>query len=121
MTVSQAEIVQVRTAGDVGAGMPDLARRRVEAALRHVGEPVLFARVMLKMAADPAVEAPSAAWATVSINGRLVRARADAAAMPEAISQLSARLRIRLARAWPDDREQARRTGLTRHRVRRQA
>lgn len=109
MAVRQVRLVQVRTAGDIGAGIPELARRRVGAALQHVAEPVLFARVLLKMAADPAVGKPASASATVSINGRLVRAHADATAMPEAISELAARLRIRLARAWPDEREQARR------------
>lgn len=118
MTIDQAEIVQVRTAGAVDAGMTKLARRRVGAALRHVREPVLFTSVMLKLAADPAVTEPATAWATVSINGRPVRAEADAPTMPQAISLLAARLRIRLARAWPDEREQARRAHLTGHPLR---
>jgi hypothetical protein len=84
--------------------MPELARRRVTGVLRHVGEPVLFARVMLTMAADPAVERPATAWAMVSVNGRLVRASGTGPTMHDAIGQLAARLRIRLDRAWPDER-----------------
>lgn len=114
MALSETGMVQVRTAGGVEARMPDLARRRVAAVLRHVGEPVLFARVMLTMAADPAVERPATAWAMISVNGRVVRASGTGPAMPDAIGQLTSRLRIRLDRAWPDEREQLRRAATTR-------
>jgi hypothetical protein len=110
MALSDTGIVQVRTAGAVPAGMPELARRRVAGVLRHVGEPVLFTRVMLTMAADPAVEQPATAWAMVSVNGRLVRASGTGPAMPDAIGQLASRLRIRLERAWPDGRGHLRRS-----------
>lgn len=109
MAQSDTGLVQVRTAGAVPAKIPELARRRVTGVLRHVGEPVLFARVMLAMAADPAVEQPATAWAMVSVNGRLVRASGTGPTMYEAIGQLASRLRIRLDRAWPDDRAQLRR------------
>jgi hypothetical protein len=114
MTLSDSGIVQVRTAGGVPARMPELARRRVAGLLRHVGEPVLFARVMLTMAADPAVEEPATAWAMVSVNGRLVRASGTGPAMPDAIGQLASRLRIRLDRAWPDERAHIRRSAAAR-------
>jgi hypothetical protein len=104
MALSGTGIVQVRTAGAVPARMPELARRRMSRVLRHISEPVLFARVMLRMAADPAVERPAAAWAMVSVNGRLVQASATGRTMPDAIGQLTSRLRIRLDRAWPDQR-----------------
>jgi hypothetical protein len=77
--------------------------------LRHVGEPVLFTRVMLTMAADPAVERPATVWAMVSVNGRLVRASGTGPTMLDALGQLTTRLRIRLERAWPDERGQIRR------------
>jgi hypothetical protein len=73
MAANETSMVQVRSSGGVPAGMPELARRKVEAVLRHVGEPVLFARVMLSTAADPAVERPAIAWAIVSVNGRVIR------------------------------------------------
>src|SRR5215469_16285721 len=114
MALSNTELVQVRTAGAVPARMPELARRRMTGVLRHVGEPVLFARVMLSMAADPAVERPATAWAMVSLNGRLVRASGTGPTMHDAIGQLAARLRIRLDRAWPDERGQLRSARATR-------
>jgi hypothetical protein len=109
MALSGTGQVQVRTAGAVPPRMPELARRRVNGVMRHVGEPVLFSRIMLTMAADPAVERPATAWAMVSVNGRLVRASGTGPTMPDAIGQLISRLRIRLERAWPDERGQIRR------------
>lgn len=114
MAFSDTGLVQVRTAGAVPARMAELARRRVSGVLRHVGEPVLFARVMLTMAADPAVERPATAWAMVSVNGRLVRASGTGPTMPSAIGQLTTRLRIRLDRAWPDEHGQSRRSSAAR-------
>ena len=114
MALSDTGLIQVRTAGMVPARMPDLARRRVSGVLRHVGEPVLFTRVMLTMAADPAVERPATAWAMVSVNGRLVRASGTGPTMPDAIGQLTARLRVRLERAWPDEHGHLRRAVATR-------
>jgi hypothetical protein len=106
MAVNETGIVQVRISGVVPPGMAELAKSKVEATLRHVGEPVLSARVVLSRAADPAIEQPAIAWAVISVNGRVVRASGVGSTMGEAIAQLSARLRIRLERAWPDEREQ---------------
>ena len=110
MAVNETGVVQVRISGVVPAGMAELAKSKVEAVLRHVGEPVLSARVMLSRAADLAVERPAIAWAVISVNGRVVRASGVGSTMHEAIGQLVARLRIRLERAWPDEREQGRRS-----------
>jgi hypothetical protein len=98
MAVNETGVVQVRTSGAVAAGMAQLAQDKVEAVLRHVGGPVLCARVMLGRAPDPAVERPAFASAVVSINGRLVRASGVGVTMGEAIAELVARLRIRLER-----------------------
>lgn len=110
MAVNETSLVQVRTSGLVSAGMAELAKSKVEGVLRHVGEPVLSARVTLSRAADPAVERPAIAWAIISVNGRVVRASGVGSTMREAIAQLVARLRIRLERAWLDEREQERRS-----------
>ena len=53
-----------------------LAVHQVSSLLRVASEPVLFARVKLTMAADPAVGRPAIAQASVDLNGRLVRAQA---------------------------------------------
>jgi hypothetical protein len=114
MAINENCVVQVRISGVVPAGMAELAKSKVEAVLRHVGEPVLSARVMLGRAADPAVGRPAVAWAIISVNGRVVRASGVGSTMGDAIAQLAARLRIRLERAWPDEREQERRHGAKR-------
>ncbi len=110
MAVNETGMVKVRTSGMVPPGMAELAKSKVEAILRHVGEPVLSAQVMLSGATDPAVERPAIAWAIISVNGRVVRASGVGSTMREAIAQLLPRLRIRLERAWPDEREQGRRS-----------
>jgi ribosome-associated translation inhibitor RaiA len=102
MTVSEAGFVHIRTAGAVPAGSQELVQRKVAALLQHVGEPVLFASVMLTMAPDPAVAQPASAWAAVSVNGRLVRAHATGVTMSAAVAELTDRLRVRLDRAWPE-------------------
>ncbi len=121
MAVSEPGFVQVHTTGAVPAGSSELAERRVAALLRHVGEPVLFARVVLAVAPDPAVAQPAAASATVSLNGRLVRARAMGVTMAAAVSQLTDRLRVRLSRAWPQERPHAHRAQQNRRRIRHRA
>lgn len=118
MAVNETGAVQVRISGVVPAGTAELAKSKVEAVLRHVGEPVLSARVMLRRAADPAVERPATAWAVISVNGRVIRASGVGSTMRGAIAQLVARLRIRLERAWPDERDQGRRS-VTNRRLRR--
>jgi ribosome-associated translation inhibitor RaiA len=96
-----AQTLQVRTEarGAVPPGSMDLAVEKVRAALRHAGEPVLSARVRLTISADPAVERPAIAQVNLDLNGRLIRAQADAESMREAIDRLVGRLKIRLDRA----------------------
>jgi Sigma 54 modulation/S30EA ribosomal protein C terminus len=101
MSVTQTTPVQVQVFGSVPAGTAEFARAAVESQLRHVGEPVLFAHVLLAMAADPAVERPAIARVMVSVNGRLVRAQTADASMRDAVQHLRDRLRGRLGTAWP--------------------
>ena len=60
---------------------------------------MLFARVKLTMAANPAVERPAVAQASLDLNGRLIRAQATGADMREAVNLMSDRLRMRVQRA----------------------
>ncbi len=99
MTSTHPTPVVVHTTGAVPEGLPKLANVKISSVLRRVREPVLSARVTLTMAADPAVERPALAQATVSVNGRPVRAQADARTMREAVDHLVQRLRVRLDRA----------------------
>ncbi len=104
MSVTQTAPVQVQIIGIVPEGMAELAETTIAALLRHVGEPVLFAQVMLTMAADPAVKRPAIARAMVSVNGRLVRAQTADATMRDAVHHLKDRLRAGLEAAWPPPR-----------------
>jgi len=68
--------VQAETRGAVPEGALSFAVHRVSSLLRMASEPVLFARVKLTMAADPAVERPAVAQLNIDLNGRLIRAQA---------------------------------------------
>ncbi|MEU5990020.1 sigma 54 modulation/S30EA ribosomal C-terminal domain-containing protein [Spirillospora sp. NPDC047418] len=94
----QAPDVVFDVRGDVPDRFADAAREKVAAAFRQAPEPVLFARVKLATAPDPAVERPAMAQATVDVNGRPVRVHAAAATMQEAIDLLPDLLRARFER-----------------------
>jgi len=105
--------VQIETQGAVPEGMPELAIAKVHSLLRLATEPVLFARVTLMMAADPAVKLPAVARVNVDLDGRLVRAQAAGETMRESVEHMASRLRARLDRStrnwearrgsWPAD------------------
>ncbi|MGE5292971.1 MAG: sigma 54 modulation/S30EA ribosomal C-terminal domain-containing protein [Micromonosporaceae bacterium] len=91
--------VQTQARGAVPQSAMDLAVERIRSLMRLAPEPVLFARVKLTMAADPAVERPAIAESNLDLNGRLIRAQAVAGTMREAVEHMSDRLRIQLERA----------------------
>ena len=99
--------VQVTARGQVS----ERARRAAEAKLgrlvRLAPRPVLFAGATLVQEADPALERPATAKATIDVSGRIVRAHVAAPEMTEAIDLLAERLRGRLAELT--ERETARR------------
>lgn len=99
MADTQTLQVQTHTQGAVPDEAVDLAVVRMRSVLRLAHEPVLFARVKLTLAADPAVEMPAVAQANIDLNGRPVRAQATAATMRDAIEALCDKLRIQLERA----------------------
>jgi hypothetical protein len=99
MEITQTLQVQTDARGAVPHGAMEHAVEKVRAVVRHAPEPVLFARVKLTMAADPAVERPAIAQANLDVNGRLIRAQADAGTLREAVDRMSDRLRVRLDRA----------------------
>ena len=61
--------------------------------MREPPRPVLFARLLLEMEPDPALERPAVAKATVDVSGRLVRAHVARPTMDEAIDLLTDRIR----------------------------
>jgi Sigma 54 modulation/S30EA ribosomal protein C terminus len=99
MKGTQPVQVQIETQGAVPEGMPELAIAKVDSLLRLAAEPVLHARVMLTMAADPAVALPAVARVNVDLDGRLVRAQAAGQTMRESVEHMASRLRARLERS----------------------
>ncbi len=99
MADTQTVSVRTHTQGAIPEEAADLAVMKVRSVLRLAHEPVLFARVRLSMSADPAVERPAVAQVNVDLNGRPIRAQANAATMREAIETLGDKLRIKLERA----------------------
>lgn len=89
--------VAVVVRGDIEAPAVDRGRALVAHLAEQFGGPVLFARLKLSMAPDPAVERPATAEATIDVARRPVRARVSAATMAEALDALDRRLRDRLA------------------------
>ena len=97
--VTRHEIpVQVESHGPVPETMPALATAKVRSLLRLAGRPVLFARVTLAMASDPAVGRPAVACASVDLGGPVARAQAVGETMRDAIEHMAARLRARMER-----------------------
>ena len=81
----------------------DYARTKIAALERATREPILYARVRLDQAPNPAVPRPAIAQANLDVNGRLVRAQVAGSDMYEAIDLLQERLRrrlVRLAQHW---------------------
>jgi ribosome-associated translation inhibitor RaiA len=65
-------------------------------AARHASRPVLHARITRRVHADPAVERPAVAKASLDIGGRPVRAHVASEDIVEAIDLLERRLRRNL-------------------------
>jgi len=99
MMTMQTLQVQTEAHGAVSGLATAVAVRKVRSLLRIAPGPVLYARVKLTMAADPAVKWPAVAQVSLDLNGRLIRAQATGSDLHEAVSQMSDRLRIRLERA----------------------
>ncbi len=101
MTTS-APVVQLQTRGAVSAEDADYARAKVEAVLRYVRDPVLFARARITLMPDPAVPRPAIAQVNLDVNGRVIRAQTARATMREALDDVHDQLRERVQRAAGD-------------------
>ena len=99
MKTAETAEIRVETHGTVPGEAASQVAAQVGSLLRVAAEPILSARVMLTMAADPAVARPAVAQATIDMNGRVIRAQAAGQTMRAAIDQMASRLRIRLVRA----------------------
>ena len=88
--------VHVLTRGDVPGGAIEYAAGKVAAVSHRIDEPILFARVKLTQAADPARTRPAMAQVAIDVNGDLVRAGVASHTMREAVDLLEGRLRDKL-------------------------
>jgi hypothetical protein len=84
--------IEVSVDGAVDDRDVEYGLKRMRAVFEHVAEPVLFARLRLTRAADPARERPAEAHATFDIRGDVVRAHVTAHDMREAADLLQRRL-----------------------------
>ncbi|MGD9705942.1 MAG: sigma 54 modulation/S30EA ribosomal C-terminal domain-containing protein [Acidimicrobiia bacterium] len=84
------------THGHVTEDACDYAYQRLRTVIEHIDEPVLFARVKLTHAPDPARDRPAIAQVAVDVNGQVVRAQIGAHTMREAIDLLQGRLRDKI-------------------------
>lgn len=90
--------IAVHTNGPVDPTLVDYGLDKVRALLRLAPGPVLHARLDLVAERNPAQERPAVAKAAFDVDGRAVRAHAEARTMREAIDLVEARLRARVDR-----------------------
>jgi ribosome-associated translation inhibitor RaiA len=110
-----AQDVHVVVRGEVDRRQRYHAQERVAHAARHVHDPVLFARVTLTAAPEPARGRPVIARALLDVGGRTVAAATSAAGMYEAIDRVHERLRDQLEHL--NSRRESRRRRGTGHRL----
>lgn len=84
------------TRGNVTPEDVDYALHRMGTLIDKVKEPILFSRVKLTLAPDPARPRPALAQALIDVNGDLIRAHVDAETMPAAVDIVQARLGVKL-------------------------
>jgi len=110
-TTIEADDVVVRLAGHVDEVDRVYAQTKVAHVARVAPRPVLFAKVELRAEPDPARVRPARVTGELDVDGRIVRARAEAPTMHEAIDLAEARLRVtleRLAHHVPSERRRHR-------------
>jgi len=88
--------IDIATRGDVDEGDIDYGVDKIGTLLAKVDEPILFTRLKLTRAADPAREKPAIAQVTVDVDGAVVRAHVAAHGFREAVDLLERRLRDQL-------------------------
>jgi cold shock CspA family protein len=88
--------IQSVVRGDVPEDAVSYARERIGQLARLIDEPILFARVKLSQASDPARTRPAFAQAFLDVNGDAVGAQVAAGSMLEAIDVLQRHLRDRV-------------------------
>jgi len=88
----------ISTHGNVPDDAGDYAKKKIAGLYRGAPRPVIHASCHLTMNANPAVERPAEAEATLDMSGHLVRGHVSAETVTEAIDFLDDRLRRQLKR-----------------------
>lgn len=88
--------LEIVTHGAIDDEVIEYARLRLGTLLERVTAPVLFARLKLELAGDPARERPALAQAMIDLDGEVLRAHVAAHQLREAIDVLQGRLRDRI-------------------------
>src|ERR1035437_8090547 len=88
--------VTVSTRGDVAEGEKDHAGKRGGVLEQHVSDPVLGARVTLKLERNPRLTRPARAEAELNVNGHMLRGHVASATMSQAIDELAVHLERQL-------------------------
>jgi hypothetical protein len=95
-TAAGPATMSIVSRGEVAEDARAYALQQLGAVIADIEERVLYARVKLTQAADPARERPALAQVSVDIDGDLVRAQLAGHEMREAIDLLRSRLRGKL-------------------------
>lgn len=93
---------EVLVRGDVPAGKVEEAVAMLRATCAKPPRPVLFARLTLTMAPDPAVGRPATAAASIDLSGRILRVHAEGETMGTAVNLLADRIRRGMRRLHGD-------------------
>ena len=104
--------IVVVTQGQIAEGDVDYAVGRIETVLDRVGAPLLFARLKLSKAPDPARQRPAMAEVTLDLGGELVRAHVAGGDVREAADLVQERLRDQLQHRAEHRQARRQRTGL---------
>lgn len=108
---AETPVVEVTLRGKVGGYAGDNARDKVARALAVARRPVRRTHVVLEWRHDPALTRPAVAEVSADVDGTVLRAKAAAPTMQEAVDELERRLRRRLVQLQERDREAHRWTG----------
>ncbi len=101
--------VEMVVQGSVPSEVRSYAEDKIVSLARYTREPILHARIRLRMSNDPAMTRPAIAQANLDVNGRPVRVQAGGRTLYESVDILHDQLRRRLgrlARHWEARRGQ---------------
>ena len=98
MVRMSANDVRVSGSSALPPAAAEYARAKIGSVIRHSPEPVMSARVKLTSHAGPTPARPVVAQVNLDVNGRLVRATAEAPSAAEAVDAVEAKLRRRIDR-----------------------